>query len=141
MAFVPELLLQGFWPAINGILVAFAVFLRRQAQAAASENQRAIGAEKLYALLRGAGVVESGRHVDVESVVCEEGVKRVGHLAPIFPSQDASRRHNALGHLHVHDEMDGRDEVNEKVGGDAAAIIPVLAIAENALGIERTLGS
>src|SRR6266567_4484485 len=84
LALVPELLLERLRPAINGILITFAMLFRAQAQTAASEDKRAIGTQELHPLLRCAGVVERGGHVDVEPVVFKQGVQRVGHFAPIL---------------------------------------------------------
>ena len=64
--------------------------------------------------------------------------ERVRHLA-ILLQVDSARRGDAERELAADRQQQRRHRVVEEIGGDAARIVPVLAPAEVALGIERAL--
>src|SRR5204863_4866707 len=64
----------------------------------------------------------------------------VGDIAPIPPEQDSAAGDHASWHFGAHQKMDGSNEVDEEVGGNAAGIVPILAIAEDALGTVGRFG-
>src|SRR5213082_3581441 len=135
VALIHELFLHRLGPAIDRVVVAFAFVLCLFGHGCGWEKgERAVCAEELDAVALRGSAVERGRHAHAKVAVVEERVEGIGDLAPIPPEQDSAAGDHASWHFSAHQKVDGGNEVDEKVGGDAARIVPILAIAEDALG-------
>src|SRR5690349_21356937 len=135
VALIHELFLQGLGPAVDRVVVAFAFELCLFGHDGGWEKgDRAVCAEELDAMALRSGAVERGGHAHAKVAVVEERVESIGDFAAIVTEEDSAARDHASWHFGAHEKVDGSNEVDEEVCGDAAGVIPILAIAEDPFG-------
>src|SRR5712672_2958471 len=69
-------------------------------------------------------------------------VECVRNFALVFEDVDSTRGHHAMGELRfVPTDVERRDYMVEKIGGDAARVLPVFPETEETVGVIRALRS
>ncbi len=135
-------LLQPLRPRGHHPAVVFHRGLGLQDHLPAAEHEGALGAQYLEPAFRRGLVVESRAEVHREALgVLEDRVHRVRHFVGLLVAVVLAHGHHPRGHLGVHQEVDGGQQVDEEVGGDTPRVVPVAAPAEEALEAEGLLGS
>src|ERR1051325_3076309 len=123
---IHELFLYRLGPAIDRIVVAFALELCLFGHGCGWEKgERAVCAEELDAVALRGGAVERGRHANAKIAVVEERVESIGDFAAVAPEENSSASDHAFWHFGAHEKVDGSNEVDEEVRGDAAGIVPI----------------
>src|SRR5260221_2888763 len=83
--------------------------------------ENAMGAAEAIDFRRLGAEVEA--EVDGDFAVLEESGVNVGHVAAVFPAEDAAAGEDALGRLvDAEHEHHAADKMNEKIAGDSRAV-------------------